>query len=333
VLCLAGASLLRAQAVRDLGYTATKPVTVRLSVSGQIRDGQLLGRTDEQVVFTTGTGGKQVRVPVAQIDSVYFDVAMPYAELNDALAANKWSKAGVLMLPVVRPLVPYLDLPQNNGVDLVRDTAGYLLKSTGFRLAVDTPSALGETATVRAKSAFSLFRGLGKASWSELALVGEARAAETLLALGKRDMADVLIEQMAEPFGGEAAMGSYWMVRCRMAYDDEEFAKALDAAVRAVCFANKDIDIFPDALLMSARCYENLESYYRARDVYYEVGRLFPGTAAGKAALVHLRQLRDAGHTRKKEATPLVNVFFGVQENMNKKVDKLLNRVPGRDLQ
>jgi tetratricopeptide (TPR) repeat protein len=322
------AAMLSAQTVSAPGYTASVPVNVRLTVSGKMRDGQLVGRADDKVVFTSAKGGQQVRVPVGRIDSVFFDVNPSRAEINDAVTARNWGRAGILMLPVVRTLVPYLDLPQNNGVELARDAAGYLLKSTGFRLAADTNPALDAPAVQRAKAAFALYRGLGKASWSELALVGEARAAETLLALGKRDMADVLIEKMAEPFPGDAAMGSYWMVRSHMAYADEAFADALDAAARAICFANKDIEIFPDALLMSARCYERLESYYRARDVFYEVGSLFPRTPAGHTALAHLRRIRDVGYTSEKEPAPLVNVFFGVQENMNRNVSKLLNKAP-----
>ncbi|MBL7077631.1 MAG: hypothetical protein ISS31_09170 [Kiritimatiellae bacterium] len=118
-----------------------------------------------------------------------------------------------------------------------------------------------------------------------------------------------------------------------MAYDDEDFSAALEGAVRAVCFANKDIDVFPDALLMSGRCYEKLESYHRARDVYYEAGRLFPGTPAGKAARTHLKEIRDAGHTKGEEPDSLVNVFFGVKEDMNSLADKLLDKFSQEDSQ
>ena len=84
---------------------------------------------------------------------------------------------------------------------------------------------------------------------------------------------------------------------------------------------------------MSAHCYEHMESYYRARDVYYEVARLFASSPAGREALVQLRVIQEAGHTKKEEETPLVNIFFGVQENMNRKVSTLLNAVPTRDVQ
>jgi tetratricopeptide (TPR) repeat protein len=313
--------------VKHTGYTASTPVNVRLYADGKSRDGALVGYTDDAVVFRSGREGQQVNVPIKRVDRVFFDVAVPRTELNDALLADNWSKAGILMLPVVRPLVPYLDLPQNNGVELVYQAAHYLMKSTGFRMTSETSRDLSEARVARAKSAFQLFHGLGKVSWHGLGLAGQARSAEALLALGKRGMADDVIERMAEPFPGDEAIGYYWMVRGSMALSDEDYSAALDGAVRAVCFANKDIDVFPDALLLSARCYEKLESYHRARDVYYEVARLFPSTAAGKMSLLHLKNVRASGRTDGKEARGVVNVFFGVEEDMNKKADRLLDQL------
>ncbi|NQU40408.1 MAG: hypothetical protein HQ523_10685 [Lentisphaerae bacterium] len=333
LLLMGGNALLQAQSVTVPGYTASQPVAVRLSVSGRDKDGQFVGRTDDELLFVAGTAGQPIRVPVGRIDRVYFEIQPPRAELNDAVAAQNWGHAGALLLPVVRPLLPYLDLPQNNGVDLVENAADFLLKGTAFRLAAEDHPKLSEADVGRAKAAFTLFRALGTATWSELGPVGLTRSAEALLALGRREMADELIEKIAEPFPGEAAMGCYWLLRSRMAYADARYADALDSAARAVAFANKDIDMFPDALLTSARCYEHLESYYRARDVYYEVARLFPSTPAGGEALVHLRAIHDAGLTQKEEETPLVNIFFGVQENMNRRVSTLLNAVPIRNVQ
>ena len=43
-------------------------------------------------------------MPVGRIDNVYFDVNPPRAELNDAVGARKWSRAGILLLPVARTL-------------------------------------------------------------------------------------------------------------------------------------------------------------------------------------------------------------------------------------
>ena len=209
-------AMLCAQVVQNVGYTASTPVKVRLSVEGRAQDGQLVGYTDAGVVLRSGSGGRQTTIPVARIDRAFFDVTTPRAELNDALVAGDFGKAGVLMLPAVRPLLPFLHLPQNNGVGLVDDTAHYLLKSTGFRLGGETSVLLSKAGVARAKSASALFHGLGKASWSELVLVGQARTAEALLALGKREMADEVIAEMAEPFPGDRAMGSYCYVECRI---------------------------------------------------------------------------------------------------------------------
>lgn len=315
-----------AQTVQNAGYTASTPVDVRIYAEGKGQDGRLVGFTDDGVVLRYDRDGRRRTIPVRRVDSVFFDVAVPRTELNDALVAGNFGRAAALLYPVVRPLMPFLHLRQNNGVDIVHDAAHYMLKSTGYQLAAEAQEALGEKDAARAKAAAALFNGLGKAGWSELALVGQARSAEALLAIGKRDMADDVIANMAEPFPDDRAMGSYWMVRSRMAYDDGDFSAALDGAVRAVCFANKDIDVFLGALLMSARCYEKLASYYRARDVYYELARLFPGTPEGRSARAHLRHIRDAGHTKNEEEASMVNVFFGVPEDMNQLVETLLDK-------
>jgi hypothetical protein len=63
------------------------------------------------------------------------------------------------------------------------------------------------------------------------------------------------------------------------------------------------------------------------------VGRLFPTSPAGKAARVHLRGIRSARHTVTDEPTPMVNVFFGVQEDMNSIVDDLLDKFSQEDSQ
>ena len=94
------AAMLSAQTVSAPGYTASVPVNVRLTVSGRMRDGQLVGRADDKVVFTSAKGGQQVRVPVGRIDSVFFDVNPSRAEINDAVTAN-WCCAVVAAVVVV----------------------------------------------------------------------------------------------------------------------------------------------------------------------------------------------------------------------------------------
>jgi hypothetical protein len=100
----------------------------------------------------------------------------------------------------------------------------------------------------------------------------------------------------------------------------------MDAAVKSLCFENKDVDTFPDALLISARCYEEMQEWYRARDVYYEVGRLFPKTDWADAAVSRLDFIMKKELTKDKEKLPIENVFFRFHEDMNKLALELLDK-------
>ena len=64
---------------------------------------------------------------------------------------------------------------------------------------------------------------------------------------------------------------------------------------------------------------------YRARDVYYELARLFPGTEWQDLATARLRHIMAAGTTTEKEETSIANVFFGLDEDMNAKARELLS--------
>ena len=63
---------------------------------------------------------------------------------------------------------------------------------------------------------------------------------------------------------------------------------------------------------------------YRARDVYYEVAKLFPDTEWAKSAREHLQFIMDKGLTKDKEKSDIEIVFFGLNEDVNAKATALL---------
>jgi len=83
------------------------------------------------------------------------------------------------------------------------------------------------------------------------------------------------------------------------------------------------VETFPDALLLSARCDEELLEPYRARDIYYEVAKLFPRTDWAAVAVERLHGLMNQGLTREKEKSPIENVFFKTGDDINKLVEAL----------
>ena len=129
---------------------------------------------------------------------------------------------------------------------------------------------------------------------------------------------------MEEPTPGDDSYGHYWLLKGELADIAGDVTNAMDAAVKSLCFENKDVETFPDALMLSASCYERLDNAYRARDVYFEVAKLFPGTDWAEDALVRLEAILGSGKTAKKEAATAESTFFGLEEDMNALAEALV---------
>ena len=76
--------------------------------------------------------------------------------------------------------------------------------------------------------------------------------------------------------------------------------------------------------MLSADCYEQLGNFYRARDVYFEVAKLFPGTDWAEDAITRLEAVMASGKTSKKEASTAESTFFGLEEDMNALAEALI---------
>jgi hypothetical protein len=98
------------------------------------------------------------------------------------------------------------------------------------------------------------------------------------------------------------------------------------AAIKSSAFDNKDLDSFPEALLLSGRCYEEILDYHRARDIYYEVAKLFRKTSWGDTACNKLKFIVDKKFLDKKEKTEIEKVFFDTDENLDQKVTDFLKQ-------
>ena len=129
---------------------------------------------------------------------------------------------------------------------------------------------------------------------------------------------------MGEPNPDDDAYGAYNLAYAYLGYLREETLGAMENVVESIAFETKDVDTFPDALMLSARCYELQNSWHRARDVYYEVACLFRNTHWHDLAMDRLRFIVSEGLTTAKEQAQVSNVFFGVEEDMDKKVNELL---------
>ena len=145
-----------------------------------------------------------------------------------------------------------------------------------------------------------------------------------LITLKNPKQAERDLRKMRVPEIGDQTMGLYWYTLAVLREANGDNREAMNAVVKSIAFENKDIEVFPEALMMSGRLYEALLDPYRARDVYFEVARLFPDTDWAKAAKIRLQYILDQKLTHTKEVLGIEQTFFGMDEDVNAKASSLL---------
>lgn len=300
------------------------PCSAYLKVGGKQSQVTLVGSKPGYVIFVIGSSsiGQRKEMPVEKVESAFFQLKFEYAAVNKAVRERNWARAARALMPTLKPAFPFLNLRENNAIEPVLDLGTYM-KRAADELALTAETEEQKTrAKEQYKAAFMVFNRVGKASWSSAGMVGRLKSYQILVSLEKPKTAGQLFEKLGEPMPGDRAYGLYWLVKAQMDVLNGKWRDAMQAAVNSLCFENKDVDTFPDALLVSARCYEELQEWHRARDVYYEVARIFPETDWHEAAVRRLHFIMDRGLTGEKEDAPIENVFFATHEDMNKKVEE-----------
>ncbi len=306
--------------------TNIKPITVKIRSGKRTRTITLIGRKSDAVLFTEKQDGLGTRfsLPIDKIDELVFDLKIDELTVYRYTSKKDWHGAVQYLSPIVKPTLDYLDIPDNNAVEAGLRLGVYMMKDAQ----ASSLQAKTDEQNRRAKNkyvyAYNTLKKVALAKWSPVSDLAELRKIECLLALKKPKTAARNLSYIQEPEISDIAYGRYWLDAARIQMAKRNYREALDAAVKSICFQNKDIETFPDALLISAQCYEELQNWYRARDVYYEVARIFPGTEWSKIATRRLRFIMQKGFTAKKEVSPIQNVFFGVNENMNEIIKEFL---------
>ncbi len=317
----------QAATARKPGASKLRPVTAYVSVNNQERLVTFVDRTRDTVSFVLGerpVGARQT-IEIAQFDAVFFDLGkIDWGELHMAVRRQQWTRAIRLLAPFITPLLPYLDLPENNGVEYALSMGDYMMRAANLSLQAARTPKQREAAEEQYRRAYTVLRRVQRAEWSSAGQIADLKSLQCLLALDRPQAARKLFQEAIEPNPGDRAYGLYWLIRAQLDLHSEDFRAAMEAAVKSLCFENKDIDTFPDALMISARCYEELLEWYRARDVYYEVARIFPKTDWSRAARARLQFIMDKELTKAEEKSAVETVFFGLQEDMNKLVRDLL---------
>lgn len=286
----------------------------------------LLGRDGDVLLAQSAqTGAALSRIEKARVVRCEFLFDYDRSAVATALQANDWSLAVRVLSPVARLAFPYLDLQENNGLELAMELGTYMVYSADREMRVSTNNVAGrERALKQYEAAHEVFRQAARADWTPLGQVASLKGCRALIAQGKESLAADRLEEVAAPVPGEASYGHYWLVRAELCHRAGKFREALDAAAKALVFADKDIETFPASILLSAACHAELGSYHRARDMYYEVAVLFVGTDWATDALAGLADVMASKKTQEAEQASLENVFFKVSDDMNKLSEELL---------
>lgn len=315
-----------AATVATASNAAPPAITARIRVDAkerETRDVELVGREGDKLFYRLQGGPREASTTLnpATLQEVDFDLRFEEGALSQALIARNWSAAAAVLYPVIVPLLPYLDLKDNNGVEYALELGVSMVK------AADAARAKGGDTNKVGRlyaEAHRILTAVTTATWFSGAEIARLRAIQCLIAAGDLKGAARALKEARDPDVGDASFGLYWFVEAQLRQARGDTRGCMNATIKSLAFADKDLETFPDALMLSARCYEDLLEVHRARDVYYEVARLFPKTEWDTAARAKLQSIMERGLTKTKEVSAVENVFFGLDEDMDAKAAALL---------
>lgn len=296
---------------------AKSKTKLKLVFLGRDRDGNVICRQPTAEKTTT------VLRPDA-IARIRFPFTYDQQLVTKLRRAGRWTDAATILAKTVYPTLPYLDVAPNNGVTLALRAGNYLMRAGDIKTAFAPTPEGRAAAAVEFNAALQLLRAVARAEWSERSAEAEMQACICLVFLGQVAEAGEVFGEIAEPDVDGDEYGVYQLARAYHAAAKGDWQDAIEAAVHSSDFATKEIDTFPTALLLAGQCYEELEEWYRARDVYYEVAKLFADTPWGAVARDRLKGILDQGSTAQDEAVAARSVFFGIEEDINTKARDLL---------
>ena len=297
---------------------------IRVDEKGnQAKDVEFVNREGDKLFYRQQGGPREASTTLnlATLVEVTFDLHFDEEALAKARIDRNWSSVAALLYPSVTPLLSYLDLKDNNAVDVALELGTDMMKAA---TAARAKGAETNKVTRLYTEARRILGAVSGATWFEGAEVARLRAIQCLVAMGELKQATRELRDARAPDVGDNAYGLYWFVEASLRLAKGNARSAMDAIIKSLVFENKDIETFPDALLFSGRCYEDLLEFHRARDVYYEVARLFPQTEWDTVARQKLQSIMDRGMTKTKEVSAIENVFFAIDEDMDVKSIALL---------
>lgn len=307
-------------------------VKARVTIGDKTRTVFLAGREGDTVRIARSPQSQvTVSQKVADITAVRVEVEIDRENYEKVRKEGDLLNAARYLHNALVPHLDYLDLPDNNATGLALQAAVYYMDAAFRESTVGLDPEGVKTMAREIAAAGGLCRKVEAAAWFPHAEYAKYRALLCLLLLGKHEEVARELELASVPDVEDEAYAMFWLTRTYSAYLAEDYPKAMDCSTQALLFETKDLYVFPYALLMNAMCYEKLENWHRARDVYFEVGRLFRGTPPATVALRRVTDIMKTGHTVREEPKRIEQIFFGNQDDMQERVGKYLSTVSDFD--
>jgi tetratricopeptide (TPR) repeat protein len=306
--------------------TATQPQGCRalILVDEKEMDLFLVKRSGDQLYFRmpNAPANAMSAIKFETVKQADFPFELEDFQIFEATRTRQWKQAAQLIIGKIQPCLPFLDLPKNNAVEPALEAGLYLMHAAAAeRNTNGVPTA---AATNLYDQAIQLYQYVAAAEWYPDREQAKLRSAMCQTACGRYAEAAKLIQSARVPEPGDGDYGLYQLAQGGLLFAQGKMLEACNAAARSVAFENKDPQVFPDALLLSARCQEELMDYHRARDIYFEVARLFGATEWGEQAFAKLTFIMDNQLTQEKEKAIIAKVFFGSEEDMEKIVKEFI---------
>ncbi len=294
------------------------PVRAIITVADKDSTVMLAGRTDTDLFYSPPNvpPGVYASIPLAGVQNARLEFTVDEMAVDKAVVARRWREAAALVLRGIEPTLPYIDLPGNEAADAAASASIYLLNAAALAQRSGAEGAKAAQPLLAMVVRLS-DRLQGCAAWFNGAEAARLRAVQALTSLNRLDDAVKRMEDAAIPEPGDGDFGLYWLAKATLAEVRGEPREATDAAARSLAFDNKNPETFGPALMLYARSCENAQDWYRARDVYFEVSRLFRGTDYGDLARERLTFIMKEGLTSEKEAANVTKLFFGSEEDMD----------------
>ncbi len=321
-------------AVAQTGVTAAAMTAIPavLRQDKNTLDVELVGHEGDKIFYREQGGPREAWLTMRQdtVTSLDFNIRFEDDTFSRAYATRNWNVVVTTLWPMITPLMPYVGIKNNNAAGYAYALGSAMVKvADGYR-----KTRTEDKASRLYLEADKILNRVAAAEWFEDADSALLKAVLCQIALTNFPQAELQLKAAREPEVGDASWGLYWYTQAVLKNARGESRVAMNDVVRSLVFENKDIDVFPDALMLSGRLYETLMEPHRARDVYYEVAKLFQETEWAKSARERLQFVMEKGLTKDKEKSDIEIIFFGLNEDVNAKAAAFLKggaRVPGME--